>query len=288
MTDENTRSRSAKPLVNGSSVSTTQPQDGRCSSLAEVVAQEVRVVKRKRRLSSNWVLLFLVLLVWSIAIGLYLHSFPIIPSPSVVATSSPVVARQPMPPRPEMSVPDSAPTAEQTPIALPPEGEIVTTTPSVVADASNDQRYRLVIGPFVRLNEHSQALSFLTQKGLKVLQLKGSGPVRMIRLLEGVYPGGEAEAQLQRVRKQAGTAFLLPRNGQLALYVGSFHQQALADDLQSVLARSNIRVTQEKTDISMEGDMLVIEQIDQQTATELAEYFNADEVNVQISALNKD
>lgn len=288
MTDDNSRSRSGRPLINNGSCVTTQPQSDRRASLTQVAAQEVRVVKRKRRLSSNWVLLFLVLLVWSVAIGLYLHSFPLMSSTPVQTQGSPAITRQPMPPRSEVSTPVIVSTAEKTAAELPPEPESATAMPPTVAEDIEPPRVRLVIGPFVGSEERSRALSVLTQKGLKVQRLKGSGPVRMIRLLEGVYPGGEAEAQLQRVREQVDTAFLLPRNGRWALYAGSFHQQALADDLQTVLARSNIRVTQERIDLSMSGELLVIESIDQQAATEVAENFRASEINVQIGALDKD
>ncbi len=129
------------------------------------------------------------------------------------------------------------------------------------------------VGPFIGKNELAQAISTLKQLGFQPEESRSSGPVRMIRLQQGIYPEDEARTQLKKLQQKVESAFILPaEEGMLAVYAGSFHREEGARELQDELAREQIDVSLVETEVVMTGTMLTVLQADQQTARGVADH----------------
>ena len=98
----------------------------------------------------------------------------------------------------------------------------------------------------------------------------GSGKVTLTRLLEGVYPSEEAYPRLEAIRKTAD-AFVMPENGNLAIYVGSFQNPQKANAYAQVLAKKKIEVTLVTVEIEMPGHMLLVQPVERPIAQSLSE-----------------
>ncbi|MFO7576233.1 MAG: hypothetical protein R6W66_00750 [Pelovirga sp.] len=164
----------------------------------------------------------------------------------------------------------------------PPVTVVAGVPAALAADAAPG--YRVLVGPFLQPQELDQALLQLAAQGLRAQPLRGSGPVRMIRLLAGTFPRAAAEQQLQRLQVLAPAAFLLPVDGRWALYAGSFHEQQRADALQERLAARSIVVTQVEAQLNMEGTLLAVLSPDLATAQEIARQIAAAGLLVQVDS----
>ncbi len=257
-------------------------------TLADVTAGEVRPVPR-RRFSLNGILLLLVVVVWSVAIGFFLSTFPLLPPGPQVPSPPPAAIHMPMPDRPappvtEKTAATRAPERQEEPVvvaAAPPDAEqAAVVPPAVVAPL-----YRVTIGPFIDSHARQQATDYLQQHALAPRSLKGTGPVRMIRLFAGSYSVTEAEEQLRRMQAVVPSAFTMPENGRRALYAASFQSPERALALQKTLADAGMTVTQKTVEMTLSGTLLLIEPLDQERAEQLKRHFEASGTGVRSEAL---
>lgn len=301
MTDESLHKQSPEdddPQQKVSAASESPPHKSSQQSyttLSEVAEREVRPVP-KRRLSLNWVLSLLVIIVWSVAIGLYLSSLPAVPSAPSVAMEQPIEeTRQPIPSRAAV---ETVPSAPDTVVADVPEPKTAASAPDVSAELSADGEppavvekevaepvYRLTIGPFIDAQTQQQAVDFLRQLDMTIEQMRDQGRVRMIRLFAGSYPAAEAEQRLQRLQTAVPSAFALPDNGRRALYAASFQSRDRADIMQQALAEDGISVTQQLAEVTMTGTLLIINQVDHQAAERITHHFEDSGIQVQSEKL---
>jgi len=135
------------------------------------------------------------------------------------------------------------------------EQQVATET---LADVAVGPVHRVLVGPFISPRELEQALALLRERGFQPEQEHGAGTVDMIRLLEGIYPLGQAQQRLEEVRKEFTSAFLLPDGDRWALYIGSFSDRERARRQQRELAARQIPVVQVDSQLTMEGPLLVV------------------------------
>ena len=166
------------------------------------------------------------------------------------------------PPSPTESLPRVSAVTED---SLAPTTEPETTSPDDVA-----QLYSMEIGPCITKRKLKQANEILRSRGFDARQISGTGAVRFTRLLEGVYPPHEAYKRLEELKKTV-SAFVLPVDKQLAIYVGSFHDSDRVIRHTELLEQKKIKVTPIAVEIEMEGTILVVQQIDRKTAEIIAE-----------------
>jgi len=142
--------------------------------------------------------------------------------------------------------------------------------------------FTVIVGPFINGEDLQQAISQLQELGFQPQKKPGSGQVAMIRLLEGVYPRAEARRHLAGLKKVVKSAFLLPEGDYLAVYLGSFHQEDRARQMQSDLAQKMIKVSLVDSDVTMNGTVLAALQADQQTAREVAAHISSLGLHTQL------
>ncbi len=153
----------------------------------------------------------------------------------------------------------------------------VSATPEVVAspmvneeDPPAQATFDIVIGPFITKTRLQEGENLLKSKGLLFVNEVGSGPITMIRLREGVYAPEIARKHLETI-KQAGfrDSFVLPSDGKLAVYAGSFVDPKRADVLTRELAEKNIRVVRVSAELSKQGNILKLKDLTERVCVEL-------------------
>ncbi len=132
--------------------------------------------------------------------------------------------------------------------------------------------YAVLVGPLIGQQEVAEATTQLRKLGFEPELTRGKGPVEMIRLLEGVYPPAEARKRIQVIKQKTGDAFLMPTGENLAIYVGSFHDQGRAAKFSAQLAEKGVKVSQVTSDVELDGRMLKALQADQETAQQVAKH----------------
>ena len=148
--------------------------------------------------------------------------------------------------------------------------------PEVIPPVDNTiPLFTVNVGPFISDTELQQAISQLKAIGFQSQKKPGRGQVVMIRLLEGIYPTGEAQAHLAALKKVVDSAFLMPDGDNLAVYAGSFHEESQARLTRDELAHKKVRVSLVDSEVTMNGTMLMVLQADQQTAGEVAAHISS-------------
>ncbi|MCP3951765.1 MAG: TolC family protein [Desulfobacterales bacterium] len=125
--------------------------------------------------------------------------------------------------------------------------------------------YSIEIGPCITSRSLKRAKKILAELGADAQQTFGTGKVKVTRLLEGVYPAHAAFKRLKVIKKTA-EAFVMPQHGKIAIYVGSFCTHASAIRYGKILAEKQIEVTPVRTEVNMQGNMLIVQHLDRQTA----------------------
>jgi hypothetical protein len=118
------------------------------------------------------------------------------------------------------------------------------------------------IGPIVREQELKEATSILRGNGFNFQQALGVGTVKVIRLLEGVYTRDIAHRRFEELQHSVDSAFIIPEEGKLAIYVATYRNRAKAMQKLQQLAQKNITVTAVGTEIEMKGTILVVKHLD--------------------------
>ncbi len=153
----------------------------------------------------------------------------------------------------------------------------VSATPEVVASPIVSEEeppaqptFDIVIGPFITKTRLQEGENLLKSKGLLFVNEVGSGPITMIRLREGIYAPEIARKRLATL-KQAGfrDSFVLPSDGKLAVYAGSFVDPKRADVLTRELGEKNIRVVRVSAELSKQGNILKLKDLTERVCVEL-------------------
>ena len=127
--------------------------------------------------------------------------------------------------------------------------------------------YALEIGPCINKTEIERVGDILNTLKLPFSQSSGTGTVKMVRLLAGVYPAAEARLKLSRLKKTVNSAYVIPEpDNQLALCLGAFHDPSRASSFAEVLRQKNISVTAVTVEIEMPGKLLVVQSLDSETS----------------------
>lgn len=181
----------------------------------------------------------------------------------------------PPPAEPSLAPPDP-PRADATapePVASDTTQPAETKAPKKKMDVDRPPKpadWSVAIGPCVSPAEIRRVQKILEEKGVSSRQQPGTGPVKMIRLQDGVYSKSKVFKRLAYLKKAAGAAFALKQNGQWALYVGSYHDPEQARLYAAALEEKQIPVTQVETRVEMKGQMLIVDPVPQKTAEAIA------------------
>ena len=124
------------------------------------------------------------------------------------------------------------------------------------------------IGPCITSSKLKQANDILESHGLTANRIQGFGPVTFIRFLVGIYPNQDAQRQLEVLRQAIGSefGFLLPNDGKLALYAGSYHDTRTANRFQKFFESNGIETTRVMAKINIAGTVLAIGPLDEKSA----------------------
>ncbi len=257
-------------------------EQGDRRSVERLAAREVKVVGSKRNMLSLQILGLLLFGLIVFVTGYYYLG--VLPTAEQSSWEQKEIVSQmfPVPDRPDPVSPVKSVSEGSKIVTLNSDQERTAQEPPSTA-TSVPELHSVVVGPFISHAELEKVSSFLRTRGFQSRQIPGRGKVTMFRLLEGVYPGDEARKRLVEMNKIVDSAFLLPVEDKRALYVGSFHDETRAQQLTGILNRSKIRVSQIKSDIVMDGTMLVVQQLDSRTAGQLKESLAKLGLNAQLS-----
>ena len=92
----------------------------------------------------------------------------------------------------------------------------------------------------------------------------------MTHLREGIYPAAVAQKRLKTLKQMDVSASVVRKGKQLAVYVGSFHEEARATNFAEVLKQKKIEVTQIRAKAELSGKILTTKPLQQNVATEIA------------------
>lgn len=256
-----------------------------------LVDREVVPVVREAKISS-WPILSL-LLALSVTIGLALIVFEFY-SYSGTKVVQPIAAQEikiPIPPRPSSQVPVvmnyTVKNGSQVEIVdISSEDVIDPVKDNIVSQAvvpqNENNLHLVVVGPFINSERLKGAEQILADLGLQAQQEYGRGMVPMIRLKEGIYSPGQAQERLDELKKITKSAFLLPQGTKKVVYAGSFSEKERALKLQAQLKQKQVDVELIKTEISMNGTLLIALKADQKTAGQLAQHIKERGLSVQV------
>lgn len=139
-----------------------------------------------------------------------------------------------------------------------------------ISPAGGDALMTVQVGPCTNKGLLEQADEILHDLGCDPGQAMGTRMIQVTRLLEGVYLPEAAYTRLKAIKKSVD-AFVLPEDGKLAIYVGSFHDHEKALHRAQVLAEKNIQVTPVAAEIERQGRVLVMQPVDRRTARTISE-----------------
>ena len=273
----------------------SQDQDG--SPLDDVLQKEVLPVKKRdRRLATLFFLIVCVVIVafsgWSFLNGV------LVPEASRQSVKQRLFASQRMP-MPERLPQGGIEKHEQGGVTAGDETQVLAASKDPVAEKvlaispvvnkgadkvlmAPALSYNVTIGPFVTSSRLQEGEQFLAARGLSVVRDTGSGPIKMIRLREGIYAPDVARKRVEEM-KQAGfkASFVLPAERGLAVYAGSFIDQQRAEMLTKDLENKNIKVAWVDAEVQKEGTLFKLKGLSSTVSTELEQQFSRQGVHVQ-------
>ncbi len=189
------------------------------------------------------------------------QSAPAQPAPAQLAPPKPAapsakpetakVAKPAAPPVAKAPVP--SPVAPPVKKAAKPAAPVQATTQKEVRQAAKGGRYALQVGTFVAEPSVREALAKLKKAGItpvaKVVEKK---PEPMNRLFVADFSDrGEAAAELAKVKKVTGDAFMLRENGAYAVYAGSYFLAAKAAAEQDRLFDKGVKTLMKKAPVAV-------------------------------------
>ena len=145
-----------------------------------------------------------------------------------------------------------------------------------------NQPKSIKIGPFLRKQELEEAIRILNEYGFDFEQTTGIGVVEVTRLLEGVYPRDKAFKRFKVVKQSIESAFIMPEDGKLAIYVASYHHRSAALRRLEQLAKKQIQVTAVTMEVTKQGKILVVHQVDSQHIDKIVEQMSRMRLSVKV------
>ena len=153
-----------------------------------------------------------------------------------------------------------------------------------VTEPDLEPLYTTEIGPCINKRETEGVQAILNTLKLDFSQNSGAGKVKMVRLLEGIYPVAEARVKLAKIKKRINSAYILPaKNQQLGLYLGSFHEADRAARFSDKLSSMGITTRQIPTEIEMSGEIFISQQTDKKTAQLLLQQIAETNINAHLN-----
>jgi hypothetical protein len=253
--------------------------------------REVIPVEKEIKTSSWLILSFLLTLSVTIGLAFIVFKFYSYSDTKIVQPMAAVEIKQPIPPRPSLLQPASVIQDSENKTHVEALDTVVEEIVSqdqediVLQTASpqiEDNLHVVVVGPFISSASLDKASAILIDLGLQAQKESGRGMVPMIRLQEGVYSSDQAQQRLTALKKIIKSAFLLPQGTKKVLYAGSFSEEDRALLLQAQLKQNRVDVKLVKTEIPMNGTLLIVLKADQQTAGQLAQHIKERGLNVQV------
>jgi len=122
--------------------------------------------------------------------------------------------------------------------------------------------YSMEIGPIIKEQELKGATNILHSNGFDCRQVMGIGKVKVIRLLEGLYPRDIAKKRFKEIKSIVKSPFIISEKGKYAIYVATYHDHTKAVEKIIELSEKNIHVDAVATEIPMKGTILVINDVD--------------------------
>ncbi|MDX2445808.1 MAG: hypothetical protein QNK29_01260, partial [Desulfobacterales bacterium] len=119
------------------------------------------------------------------------------------------------------------------------------------------------IGPIIREQKLKKATSILHGNGIDFQQVIEMEPIKVTRLLEGLYPPDKAQKRFKTIQHIVDSAFMIPEKGKIAIYVATYHDRAKAIQKLKQLAQKNLKVTAVATELKRKGTILVANRVDQ-------------------------
>jgi adhesin transport system outer membrane protein len=150
---------------------------------------------------------------------------------------------------------------------------------------SSTKRFSVQIGPYIDRKAMALSKAFIVNQGFHVQQQFGSGPVKIRRMLVGVYPVSEARRRLTELKDIIDSPFVLAQANGLALYAGSFRSPERAQRFEQQLQRKGVFVTEVIAELEMQGAMLIVEQIDLQNAELISRLMSQKDISTKIIPL---
>ncbi len=164
---------------------------------------------------------------------------------------------------------------------------VLKTESEAISSGKQPLLYSMKSGPYINQAKLDKARAILNDHNIDIQEVLGSGPVKMFRLFEGAYPRKEAYERLDILKKTTDSAFILPNNGQLRLYAGSFHDHERALVFMALLEQNQISVTMEECEIDKQGKILLVQHVEQKTANMIAAQMKEIGINVPFTAQDK-
>ncbi len=265
----------------------------------DIVTREVQVVqKRDARLARTFFLVTLLAVVLLVA-AFFWHNH-VLPGPHAVAPQSVLFKseRIAMPERPALEEPDEtvAPAMPDTvpPVTVAKPAQSVTGQMTEVAaseESSTDVpplpvRYTVTLGPFITKAGLRSGEDLLGGEKLLFTKGKGTGPVKLIRLQEGIYAPQIARKRLASLQKDGiRSSFVLPLGTQLAVYTGSFIDRERAETMTQELKAQGVEVSWVETQLMKEGALLILEDLPEAIALQLQQEFTSEGIHVQMETI---
>jgi hypothetical protein len=247
-----------------------------------IAAGEVRVVEAPQRKSSSAAYLLVLLVLLALFAGGYylienlssqqLASEQVVPQPKRFAIEREVVEE--VLPQQDIASVSQSPPAVKAPVAKAPAQKL----PS----SAKSSPYQVLVGPYLSKAGADNAAREMKRLGYATEQTKGRGKVKLIRLLEGIYPREEANRRIAEVKSRVGDAFMLSTGGKWAIYVGSFTELERAERRVEQLAAKGVNVTPVSSLVEMNGRMIVAARGEQQEAQATAEKIQAAGYRAQV------
>ena len=139
------------------------------------------------------------------------------------------------------------------------------------------------IGPINKASQLKQATQILVTNGFEYNQISGTGSVKAIRLLEGLYTRSTVKERFKSVQKVVGTAFIVKEKDKRAIYVATYYDPSRAEQKIKQLAQKNIHVTAVDAELKTEGPILIIQNCTQPNVDIITDKMSEIGLSVQLS-----
>jgi cell division septation protein DedD len=262
------------------------------TGIDQLIADEVRTVKQKKggRVVKVTVVILLCLIVAGIS-SYYFQTYEDQRSKSEIVDQ---IKHYPIPQRPEKKqTPMVAEvTSESLPAAVPMQTDQIS-NPSdqqklgldirkTKSQASANLDSQIKIGPFLASTEISRVEEFLKLQDLSYRKVVGVGDVEMIRLREGRYDVDVAHKRLKELHEKYKSAFILPYENKLDIYLASFHSRHRANKMMAELEDQGYSIQMVPSTVQLERTLLLSDYMTADKAQHLLLQLQREGVNAEM------